>query len=116
VSLERGRPNYLGEEDLEAIQKFLTPDPFFKSASQFREFVQQLVNDHLDKLKKPREVISDRFLSRLEEELGIKTGGAEETTDARAAAACAHKRKHIHLCHLNISCCFRCSQGTYIKC
>ena len=86
VSLEQGRKNYLTQSDKEWLIQFLKPDSFNKSDQEFRDEVQALVDMNMDESGKPRVTISDRFLRDLENELVIKTGGAEETTDARAAA------------------------------
>ncbi len=86
MSLEQGRKNYLTQSDKEWLIQFLKPDSFNKSDQEFKDEVQALVDMNMDESGKPRVTISDRFLRDLENELVIKTGGAEETTDARAAA------------------------------
>ena len=91
VSVSKGRRTYLTQDDKDFLVKFLKPDPFNKSAEDFRDMVQSLVDERMDEELKGHVAVSDRYLYDLEQELGIQTGGAEETTDARAAAV-ADKR------------------------
>jgi hypothetical protein len=94
VSTDPGRDRYLTAEDKEVIKEFLKPDSFNKSAEEFREFVQSLVDERLEALGTSSTEVSDRFLSKLEDELCINSGEAEETTDARAAAVADKKNSY----------------------
>lgn len=100
VSIETGRNAFLTSADKELIKDFLKPDPFNKSTAEFREFVQSLVDERLNSSGISSSEVSDRFLSKLDEELGIHTGDAEETTDARAAAV-ADQRNSFTFAALN---------------
>lgn len=99
--LSGGRPASISTSFFPDIKNSLSSGPFNVTADEFRSTVHRYAIETIQSRKNIAsaqvKLPSDRTIRRLEETMGIKTGNAELTTNARAVA-CTDVRNSVSMC------------------
>jgi hypothetical protein len=100
ITRDTGRARILTKMDTEALTSYLTEDAYNRTEEEWTKTVMLLAQANAALRGKTLNSISKRTMGRIEAEGGVKTGVAEETTNARAAGV-ADQRSTMSFVILN---------------